>query len=323
MTEPMIASTRDEKGRRWPFLSVPVLGPAKTRLGLFVAAFSLLLLLIIPRLFPPGIDARSQQNWLDLFAKFMAMAILALSVDLVWGYAGLLSLGQGVFFGIGAYMIAYCLTLHKAAEDARPRKTDGEPITLTLRYEGEFPSPKVIFLNDGKYRIESMQFQVLKTFAAGVTAVVTKLPAASLDPDTAEQIHSDTLDLTGPVGKKRPLTLKGDIAEEKILRRLEQEGDRLYLEVTGNGLKGEGEFTLVLIPEIDAYMKPGELPPQLMQYTGFAPNDPYYVPPAGLAFIAPLGTEGVAIAASLFLPALVAGLCGWVTFRLRVRCVYF
>ncbi len=195
MTEPMIVSTQGEKARRWPFLSVPFLGPAKTRLGLFVAAFSLLLLLIIPRLFPPGIDARSQQNWLDLFAKFMAMAILALSVDLVWGYAGLLSLGQGVFFGIGAYMIAYCLTLHKAAEDARPRKTDGEPITLTLRYEGEFPSPKVIFLNDGKYRIESMQFQVLKPSAAGLTAVVTKLPAASLDPDTAEQIHNDTLDL--------------------------------------------------------------------------------------------------------------------------------
>src|SRR5260370_41783845 len=70
-------------------------------------------------------------------------------------------------------------------------------------------------------------------------------------------------------------------------------------------------------------MKPGEVPPQFMQYTGYAPNDPNYVPPAGLAFIAPLGTEGVAIAASLLLPALVAGLFGWVIFRLRVRGVYF
>lgn len=323
MTEPMVVSTRDEKARRWPFLSVPFFGPAKTRLGLFVAAFSLLLLLIIPQLFPTGIDAKSQQNWLDLFAKFMAMAILALSVDLVWGYTGLLSLGQGVFFGIGAYMIAYCLTLHKAAEDAKPRKTDGDPITVTLRYQGDFPSPKVIYVNDGKYRIESMQFQVLKASAAGLTAVVTKLPAASLDPDTAEQIHNDTLDLTGPVGKKQPLVLKGEVPEEKILRRLEQEGDRLYLEVTGNGSKGDGEFTLVLIPEIDEYMKPGEVPPQFMQYTGFAPNDPNYVPPPGLAFIAPLGNEGVAIVASLLLPALVAGLFGWVIFRLRVRGVYF
>src|SRR5947209_9070317 len=117
MTEPMVAATRDEKARRWPFLSVPFLGPAKTRLGLFVAAFSLLLLLIIPQLFPTGIDAKSQQNWLDLFAKFMALAILALSVDLVWGYTGLLSLGQGVFFGLGAYMVAYSLTLQKAAHD--------------------------------------------------------------------------------------------------------------------------------------------------------------------------------------------------------------
>src|SRR5260370_19421197 len=161
MIDTTITPGQGETSRHGPLLSVPFLGPAKTRLGLLVAAFSLFLLLVIPQLFPPGIDAKSQQNWLNLFAKFMALAILALSVDLVWGYTGLLSLGQGVFFGIRAYMVAYCLTLHKAPEDAPPRKTDGEPITLTLRYQGEFPSPKAIFLNDGKYPIESLQFQVL------------------------------------------------------------------------------------------------------------------------------------------------------------------
>jgi urea ABC transporter permease protein UrtC len=323
MTEPMITSVQEEGSPRRPFLSVPLLGPARTRTGLFVAAFSLLLLVLVPRLFPPGLDARSQQNWLDLFAKFMAMAILALSVDLVWGYTGLLSLGQGVFFGIGAYMIAYCLTLHKAAEDARPRKTDGEPVTVVLHYEGEFPSPKAIYVNDGKYRIESIQYRVIKPSAPGLKATISKLPAASLDPDTAEQIHNGTLDMAGPVGQQQPLELKGDVPEEKILRRLEQEGDRLYMDVTGEGSKGAGEFTVVLIPEIDEYMKPGEVPPQFMQYTGYAPNDPNYVPPTGLVFIAPLGNEGVAIAASLLLPALVAGLFGWVIFRLRVRGVYF
>ena len=40
---------------------------------------------------------------LDLLAKFLAFAIVALGLDLIWGYAGMLSLGHGVFFGLGAY----------------------------------------------------------------------------------------------------------------------------------------------------------------------------------------------------------------------------
>jgi urea ABC transporter permease protein UrtC len=291
--------------------------------GLVITALTLVLLLGIPRLFPAGIDPKSQQNWLDLFAKFMALGILALSVDLVWGYAGLLSLGQGVFFGIGAYMIAYCLTLHKAAEDAKPKTTEGDPIHVVFTYHADSPSPQVLFSNDAKYRIASIRLVVRKAAASGVTATVSKLPAGSFDPDSAEQIHNDTFDLTGPVGAQKPLALKGEIPEEKILRRLEQKGDRLYLDISGNGPKGEGEFNLELIPEIEEPMKPGEVPPQFMQYTGFAPNDPNYVPPPGLAVIAPLADRSVAVVACLFLPALVAALFGWVIFRLRVRGVYF
>jgi len=323
MTEHDTQSDRANYRPRSLAIFVPFFGNLKTRPGFIVAGLSLLFLLLIPQLFPSGLNAKSQQNWLDLFAKFMALAILALSVDLVWGYTGLLSLGQGVFFGIGAYMIAYCLTLHKAAQDSRPKTTEGEPTTVVLRYQGDFPSPKTVFINDGKYRIESIQFRVLKASAPGMTAVLSKLPADSFDPDTAEQIHNDTLDLTGPIGKWRPLDLKGEIAEERILHRLEQEGDRLYLEITGNGSRGEGEFSVALVPEIEEYMKPGEAPPQFMQYTGFAPNDPNYVPPPGLALIAPLGHESLAIGASLLLPALVAGVFGWVIFRLGVKGVYF
>src|SRR5574340_291407 len=38
----------------------------------------------------------------------LVFAILALGLDLIWGYAGILSLGQGVFFGLGAY----CMGMH-------------------------------------------------------------------------------------------------------------------------------------------------------------------------------------------------------------------
>lgn len=48
---------------------------------------------------------------LNLLAKFLAFAILALGLDLLWGYTGILSLGQGVFFGLGAYSMAMYLKL--------------------------------------------------------------------------------------------------------------------------------------------------------------------------------------------------------------------
>ncbi|MFN4263411.1 MAG: urea ABC transporter permease subunit UrtC [Thioalkalivibrionaceae bacterium] len=45
-----------------------------------------------------------------LLGKFLAFAILALSIDLIWGYAGVLSLGHGAFFGLGGYAMGMYLT---------------------------------------------------------------------------------------------------------------------------------------------------------------------------------------------------------------------
>jgi len=52
---------------------------------------------------------------LNLFGKFLAYAILALGLDLLWGYAGVLSLGHGVFFGLGAYAMGMHLMLEIGA----------------------------------------------------------------------------------------------------------------------------------------------------------------------------------------------------------------
>ncbi len=46
---------------------------------------------------------------LSLLSKFLTYAIVALAIDLVWGYAGMLSLGHGVFFGLGGYAFAMYL----------------------------------------------------------------------------------------------------------------------------------------------------------------------------------------------------------------------
>lgn len=48
---------------------------------------------------------------LNLLARFMAMAILACGLVLIWGHGGILSLGQGVFFGLGGYAIAIHMKL--------------------------------------------------------------------------------------------------------------------------------------------------------------------------------------------------------------------
>jgi urea transport system permease protein len=41
--------------------------------------------------------------WITLLGKFMCYAVVALAMDLIWGYTGILSLGQGLFFALGGY----------------------------------------------------------------------------------------------------------------------------------------------------------------------------------------------------------------------------
>lgn len=68
-------------------------------------------------LFIPGpvFSAVHDRYWLELFTRYLALALFALSIDLIWGYTGLLSLGQGLFFGLGAYATGYSLKLRAAA----------------------------------------------------------------------------------------------------------------------------------------------------------------------------------------------------------------
>jgi len=46
---------------------------------------------------------------INLYGKYLCYAILAISVDILWGYTGLLSLGQCLFFSLGGYMIGMYL----------------------------------------------------------------------------------------------------------------------------------------------------------------------------------------------------------------------
>jgi urea transport system permease protein len=48
----------------------------------------------------------------NAIGQLAAFAVLALSLDLIWGYLGILSLGHGLFFGIGGYVVAMHLLKH-------------------------------------------------------------------------------------------------------------------------------------------------------------------------------------------------------------------
>ncbi|WP_078551514.1 urea ABC transporter permease subunit UrtC [Bacillus alkalicellulosilyticus] len=52
---------------------------------------------------------------LNLLGRFIAFAILVIGLDLLWGYTGVLSLGHGIFFGIGAYIMAMYLKIEASA----------------------------------------------------------------------------------------------------------------------------------------------------------------------------------------------------------------
>jgi len=52
---------------------------------------------------------------LNLLGRFLSLAIAALGIDLIWGFTGMLSLGQGIFFALGGYAAAMYLQLNSSA----------------------------------------------------------------------------------------------------------------------------------------------------------------------------------------------------------------
>ncbi|MGX7741358.1 urea ABC transporter permease subunit UrtC [Rhodopseudomonas parapalustris] len=73
-----------------------------------LAAIGILLPLL--NLLTPETSALHVPTYLiSLFGKYVCYAILALSIDLIWGYCGILSLGHGAFFALGGYAMGMYL----------------------------------------------------------------------------------------------------------------------------------------------------------------------------------------------------------------------
>lgn len=68
-----------------------------------IVGIALVFALLMPAILP---DFR-----LKLLGRFLSLSIVAIGIDLIWGYTGLLSLGHGIFFALGGYAFAMHLKL--------------------------------------------------------------------------------------------------------------------------------------------------------------------------------------------------------------------
>src|SRR5512132_3090720 len=78
--------------------------PPAARLG--AIAFALLAFVLVPVLHlavPAGHPLHLSDFHVTLLGKILCYATVAVALDLIWGYAGILSLGHGLFFALGGY----------------------------------------------------------------------------------------------------------------------------------------------------------------------------------------------------------------------------
>ncbi len=95
-----------------------VLGGRQGLIGLVILA------VLIFAVFPLALDGFR----LNLVGKYLTYAFVAVGLVLCWGYGGILSLGQGVFFGLGGYCMAMFLKLEASTPEAtKIQSTPGIP----------------------------------------------------------------------------------------------------------------------------------------------------------------------------------------------------
>ncbi|WP_286784536.1 MULTISPECIES: urea ABC transporter permease subunit UrtC [Pseudomonas] len=106
MNQPLALTAAQKAG---PRLTLAALG----------AVLAILVALPLLSLLPADNPLQVSAYTLTLVGKILCYAIVALALDLVWGYAGLLSLGHGLFFALGGYAMGMYL-MRQSAGDGLP-----------------------------------------------------------------------------------------------------------------------------------------------------------------------------------------------------------
>lgn len=96
----------------------------------------LILAIVIFIVIPMSLDSFR----LNLFGKYLSYAFVAVGLVLCWGVGGILSLGQGVFFGLGGYCMAMFLKLEASTpENTAIQSTPGIPDFMDWNQMTELP----------------------------------------------------------------------------------------------------------------------------------------------------------------------------------------
>ena len=129
----------------------PPLAPKRDRQLVLVALFGAVFVVGLPVANALGFVS---DYYLNLFAKYLALAILALGMDLIWGYTGILSLGQAIFFGMGAYSIGMHMMLESSGKGVY-----GEPVPDFMIWNQVYQLP--FFWKPYKYAVVAVASAIL------------------------------------------------------------------------------------------------------------------------------------------------------------------
>lgn len=104
----------------------------KPREALYFAILAAVIFVVFPLILEPF--------RLNLFGKYLTYAFVAIGLVLCWGVGGILSLGQGVFFGLGGYCMAMFLKLEASSpENTAIQSTPGIPDFMDWNQITELP----------------------------------------------------------------------------------------------------------------------------------------------------------------------------------------
>jgi urea transport system permease protein len=135
-------------------------GPRGDAQRLWIAAFGIVFVVLLPVANALGLLS---DYYLNLFGKYLCLALLAVGMDLIWGYTGILSLGQAIFFGAGAYSIGMNMMLEGSGKGVY-----GEPVPDFMIWNQVYQLP--LFWKPYKYIALAVASSML--LPAAIAAVI-------------------------------------------------------------------------------------------------------------------------------------------------------
>ena len=118
---------------------------------------------------------------LNLVGKYLTYAFAAVSLVLLWGYGGILSLGQGVFFGLGGYAMAMFLKLEASDPvSTKIQSTPGIPDFMDWNQLTELPWFWEPFNSFGFTTVAVILIPGIFAFIIGYFAIITQIIALIL-----------------------------------------------------------------------------------------------------------------------------------------------